>query len=88
MWIPSWTVSTIIVGLISFMNTEEITAGAIRTTDMTKRQMAAASLQWNFKNITKFEPVFSAYFKQMGIDPVTKLALKQPQNVPIEPIGE
>lgn len=37
LWIPSWTVSTIIVGLISFMNTEEITAGAIRTTETQKR---------------------------------------------------
>jgi ubiquitin-conjugating enzyme E2 J2 len=55
LWIPSWTVSTIIVGLISFMNSDEITAGAIRTTDLQKRQLAATSLTYNFKNITKFE---------------------------------
>lgn len=61
------------------MNTEEITAGAIRTTDMAKRQMAAASLEWNFKNITKFEPVFSPYFELMGIDPKTKQPIKNVQ---------
>jgi ubiquitin-conjugating enzyme E2 J2 len=33
LWQPSWTVATIVVGLISFMNQDEITAGAIRTTD-------------------------------------------------------
>lgn len=77
LWIPSWTVSTIIVGLISFMNEEEITAGAIRTTESQKRQYAAQSLSYNFKSIAKFEPIFKPYFDQMGIDPVTKLAEAQ-----------
>jgi ubiquitin-conjugating enzyme E2 J2 len=63
LWIPSWTVSTIIVGLISFMNSDEITAGAIRTTDLQKRQLAATSLTYNFKNITKFELMFKPYFE-------------------------
>lgn len=93
LWIPSWTVSTIIVGLISFMNTDEITAGAIRTTESQKRQLAAISLDWNFKNITKFETIFKPYFDKLGIDPTTKLAVNQkttavknakPEGMPLE----
>ena len=41
LWIPSWTVSTIIIGLISFMDSDEVTAGAIRTTDSQKRLFAS-----------------------------------------------
>lgn len=37
LWNPSWSVSTIIVGLISFMCADEFTTGAIRTTEAEKR---------------------------------------------------
>ena len=30
LWSPNWGVSTIIIGLISFMNTEEMTTGGVR----------------------------------------------------------
>ena len=39
-WNPSWNVQTIIIGLISFMCTDEITAGSVRTTDDQKRILA------------------------------------------------
>jgi ubiquitin-conjugating enzyme E2 J2 len=75
LWNPSWSVTTIIVGLISFMCAEEFTAGAIRTTEAQKRQFALSSLEYNFKSITKFEIIFRPYFEYIGIDPVTKLAV-------------
>lgn len=39
-WNPSWTVSTIITGLISFMNENSHTLGALNTTDSEKRILA------------------------------------------------
>ena len=75
LWNPSWSVTTIIVGLISFMCGDEFTAGAIRTTEAEKRSFAITSLDYNFKNITKFEQIFKPYFGKIGIDEITKKAI-------------
>jgi ubiquitin-conjugating enzyme E2 J2 len=69
LWNPSWTVSTIVIGLISFMIENEDTAGSIRTSEQQKRVFAANSLNYNFTSIQKFEQVFMPYFEKIGIDP-------------------
>lgn len=65
---------TIVLGLISFMLSNEMTAGGIRTTDEKKKQLAAESVTYNFKKERQFIELFGAYFDQIGIDPVTKKA--------------
>ena len=48
-WDPSWSVQTIVLGLISFMLSEEMTAGGVRTTPEKKVQLARESIAYNFK---------------------------------------
>ena len=43
-WNPSWTIETMLVGLISFMNTNEMTAGGLRDSDGNRRIYAKRSL--------------------------------------------
>ncbi|CAO3593868.1 unnamed protein product [Absidia cylindrospora] len=49
LWNPSWSVSTILNGLLSFMTTNENTTGSISTTDAEKRMYAARSHRANLK---------------------------------------
>ena len=49
-WNPMWSVSTILTGLLSFMLEDGDTTGSIRRTDDEKRELAAASLEWNLGN--------------------------------------
>ena len=61
LWNPAWGVSTIIIGLISFMNTEDMTTGGMRASNTERRAHAARSLAFNMspqKN-PKFQSVFS-----------------------------
>jgi hypothetical protein len=44
LWNPAWTVRTILVGMLSFMNTEELTTGGIRASEATRIQYARDSL--------------------------------------------
>jgi ubiquitin-conjugating enzyme E2 J2 len=46
-WNPMWSVSTILIGLQSFMAEEHATTGSITSTLQTKRQCAADSLRFN-----------------------------------------
>ncbi|KAL0081603.1 UBC-like protein [Phycomyces blakesleeanus] len=57
LWNPSWSVATILNGLLSFMTTDETTTGSIKTTDSEKRFYAARSHIFNLK-IQKFRDVF------------------------------
>ncbi|KAI7866419.1 ubiquitin-conjugating enzyme/RWD-like protein [Spinellus fusiger] len=50
LWNPSWSVATILNGLLSFMTTEESTTGSIKTTDIEKRVYAARSHAFNMKS--------------------------------------
>ncbi len=49
-WNPMWSVSTILMGLVSFMLEESPTTGSISTSDYTKRQLARESLEMNCKD--------------------------------------
>lgn len=44
---PAWEVSTILVGLLSFMTSDEITTGSISTSTQEKKALAARSRWWN-----------------------------------------
>ncbi|KAF7724761.1 Ubiquitin-conjugating enzyme E2 6 [Apophysomyces ossiformis] len=57
LWNPSWSVATILNGLLSFMTTDETTTGSIKTTESEKRLYAARSHKTNLKN-AKFRDVF------------------------------
>ena len=46
-WNPAWSASCIVTGFISFMNTDELTSGGVRTTDAEKKAFAANSVKWN-----------------------------------------
>jgi ubiquitin-conjugating enzyme E2 J2 len=59
-WNPMWSVSTILTGLYSFMIESSPTLGSIETSTRKKRQLAAASLEYNIKH----EPTFSKLFPE------------------------
>lgn len=44
---PAWEVSTILIGLLSFMTSDEMTTGSVSTTAAEKRYHAARSKWWN-----------------------------------------
>ncbi|KAK6732573.1 hypothetical protein RB195_016754 [Necator americanus] len=49
-WNPAWTVSTIITGLLSFMNDTAPTLGSITSSDAEKRILARRSKAFNLKD--------------------------------------
>ncbi|KAJ5338756.1 hypothetical protein N7452_005484 [Penicillium brevicompactum] len=44
---PAWEVSTILIGLLSFMTSEEMTTGSVSATESERRVLAARSRWWN-----------------------------------------
>ena len=63
LWNPMWGVSTIIVGLISFMNTNDVTAGSLKNmTDENRKKYAEASLAFNLNEAQNpwFKKMFSS----------------------------
>ena len=60
LWSSAWGVSTIVIGMISFMNTEEMTTGGMRSSFIEKRAFAAKSLVFNMDH--KLNPNFSRVF--------------------------
>jgi ubiquitin-conjugating enzyme E2 J2 len=44
---PAWSVSTILIGLLSFMTSEEITTGSVSGTAAERKYYAAQSRWWN-----------------------------------------
>lgn len=66
-WSPIWKVSTIIIGLISFMQSDERSTGCIATTNAQKQHFARNSRTFNMKN-PKFVELFSPYFDTLFIN--------------------
>ena len=58
-WNPAWSVSTILIGLMSFMTSEESTTGSIRTSTEERQLLAAQSRLWNRKH-----PIFVQVFPE------------------------
>ncbi|CAH1764286.1 19723_t:CDS:2 [Entrophospora sp. SA101] len=50
-WNPSWSVATILNGLLSFMTGDETTTGSIKTSDADKIMFASNSHQFNMKKV-------------------------------------
>lgn len=44
---PAWEVSTILIGLLSFMTSDEMTTGSVSSTEAKRRVYAAQSRWWN-----------------------------------------
>lgn len=44
---PAWEVSTILIGLMSFMTSEEMTTGSLHASEAERRWMAARTRWWN-----------------------------------------
>ncbi|CAK9779958.1 unnamed protein product [Cutaneotrichosporon oleaginosum] len=66
-WNAAWSVATILTGLLSFMLSDEITAGAVKTTDAQKRDYATKSHAFNLNN-KKFREIFPKYATQEMTD--------------------
>jgi ubiquitin-conjugating enzyme E2 J2 len=63
-WNPMWSVSTILTGLYSFMIESNPTLGSIETSTRKKRQLAAASLEYNVKHDATFCKLFPEYVER------------------------
>jgi len=60
-WNPMWSISTILVGLCSFMTDNKPTTGSIETSLAMKQKLAAESLEYNVKNNKVFCNLFPEY---------------------------
>jgi ubiquitin-conjugating enzyme E2 J2 len=60
-WNPMWSISTILMGLCSFMLDDKPTTGSIETTAATKRKFAGESLEYNVKQDKLFCSLFPEY---------------------------
>jgi len=67
-WIPTWSVASIITGVLSFMLEDAPTTGSIQTTLAEKHRLRDASVAWNAK-----DPVFRELWPELiGGEPFTK----------------
>lgn len=58
LWNPSWSVATIINGLLSFMTGDERTTGSIVTPESTKKELARRSKYYNLYSNVAFKENF------------------------------
>ena len=56
-WSPLWSISSILIGLVSFMVEEEHAVGCVSTSTEKRKQLAKASLQYN-----RSQPLFERLF--------------------------
>ncbi len=81
-WNPVWKVESIIMGLLSFMLSEEHSVASIHESEAVRKKFAKESLDWNLKkNATgQFEKIFENHLVRLGIkegkieEPPKKLA--------------
>lgn len=57
-WNPSWMVSTILTGLLSFMTSEELSTGSMNMPVWERRRLAEASREWNTLHNPRFAEQF------------------------------
>ena len=65
-WSPSWSISKVLIGMVSFMTTEELTTGCERRSDAERRKLAAQSLAYNM-NTPVFVKLFEPHFDKIRI---------------------
>uniref|UniRef100_A0A914E8Q9 Ubiquitin-conjugating enzyme E2 J2 n=1 Tax=Acrobeloides nanus TaxID=290746 RepID=A0A914E8Q9_9BILA len=75
-WNPSWSVSTILMGLISFMNETTPTLGSLTTSDAEKRVLARKSREFNLKNAQ-----FCEIFEELTVKIKEELEEEKKRNV-------
>jgi ubiquitin-conjugating enzyme E2 J2 len=83
-WSPIWKISTIITGLISFMQDDERSSGCEITSDSHKATLAHQSMNWNLNNPTfkeLFEPYYEIFVPQNPVTPPAKPKPKQSYEV-------
>ncbi|KAJ6465225.1 UBC-like protein [Mycena vitilis] len=56
-WNPAWSVTTILTGILSFMLSDEMTTGSVKSTEAEKRVFAARSHAWNITQ-SRFKAAF------------------------------
>ena len=78
-WSPIWKVSTIITGLISFMQDNEQSTGCEVTSNSHKASLAKQSLEWNLRN-QSFNEIFQDYLEQIRPKPKPKEDQVDPVN--------
>jgi hypothetical protein len=68
-WNPVWKVESIIMGLLSFMLSEEGGIGSMTTSEAERKKFAKASLDWNLKKnkAGRFEQIFDSHFVRLGL---------------------
>jgi len=66
-WSISWNVENMLIGLISFMYTEEMTTGAVITSSKEKINLAEKSLSFNLGS-KEFVKMFQDSFKKLNIN--------------------
>lgn len=69
-WSPAWSISKVLIGLVSFLVTDERTTGCIITSNETKLLLAKKSLVWNVDHCPMFK-LFADVYKDLGIDEET-----------------
>ncbi len=68
-WSPAWSISKVLIGLVSFLVTDERTTGCIITSELTKWELAKKSLLYNLDHIPYFEEMFGSVFEELDINP-------------------
>lgn len=63
-WNPSWSVATILTGLLSFMTGVEATTGSITTSESTKRKLAKESRRFNCDSNPMFRQIFPELYRE------------------------
>lgn len=68
-WNPVWKVESIIMGLLSFMLSEEGAVGTIVKTPAERKTFAKASLDWNLKKNPsgRFAQIFDSHYVRLGL---------------------
>jgi ubiquitin-conjugating enzyme E2 J2 len=68
-WNPVWKVESIIMGLLSFMLSEEHSVGTMHISAGERKKFAKASRDWNLKKSTsgQFENIFENHLIRLGL---------------------
>jgi ubiquitin-conjugating enzyme E2 J2 len=68
-WNPVWKVESIIMGLLSFMLSEEGGIGSINKSEAERKKFAKDSLNWNLKKNPsgRFAQIFDSHYVRLGL---------------------